>query len=696
MVGRLQLVLDKITSRDILNVSMEEMSLESGRIVLRASGIAVKVLQDDDIISAEELLKDSTLLDRGVVPMQVDDKLIEVPLERLHEMFGTMKNRLRKRVEREPSADYNRVLRGILSKRLEFALRVESEFNPEVKEHFLSDSFAADFIKAKADKRRLRGIIKGEEGIVRASKVSFVAKFVMARMISQRINRAVYFPIGGGLILNLAPFLNGSYENIEPVVECVSPYVKRGEVVSGADKVMHLAWKVFSGEDMCSLHYVNKVPPCGLRDWFFLERDSHEVIDRIVEGLESILKEIDYLEIAGWHRLRRIKWELDTLWELRDEKYITPTHFIFHSKILSDEDLFRSIKNRIKELRGDMKKMIAEVKGGSKEIEERQISGIVEGFKGMERRYTEIGSEIFEINKGVENIRLIQPLLGSEFREVIEDMKYIIHTRRGYLKLYKWVLKAAIGMKVLHDRGIIHRDIKPENIIGRRLGDLGLSCKEDEKQAKRRYCGTPMYSSPLVAALAAVVAVTNQHASRVGKKDDIYSFGVLVHEAFNRGKLTPPIEEIEKRANHIFDNNRNKLAYILRTLGRGLSHEYGLKRKITYKVEEAKGVYLPLKKDVEFMGYKEYNNMWRKPSNEKSSEYLSWMCTRLDPTRRPDIDWIISFAKERIAELKEKLEKKFLPIVKDAEKRKPVLIQEGVKSSAVHLPSLPNRFSVVP
>jgi serine/threonine protein kinase len=681
--GKLQLSLGEIPSGYILNVSMEKMA-EGRRIVLKTSVIAVKVLLGDGAIAAEEFLKDVTLLDRGVAPMQVDDKLIEVPLERLHAMFGITESRLRKRVESDLSEDFNLVLRDIVSRRIDLVLHIERKFNPEALEYSLSDSFGADYIAAKADKRKLEGITKMEPDTVLASQVSFIAKVAMAKMVSQGINRAVYFPLEGLTILNLLPPLNGSYEDIpEPVVEYVKPHLNGGEIVSGADKVMYLAWKVFSGEEMCSLHYKNKIKPSNFNPSFLRGYDGCS----IVEGLENIGKDLEFFERSGVHRLERIKWEIDTLWELRNNEYITSTHAIFYSKKLFENDIFRNIRSKIKDLRNDIKKMIREVKGGGV-----QRVDMVKRFRRIERWYTEIRLDILEMNRGVEDIRLIQPFLSSDFRGVIRGMRNRTLTNQDSLELYDWILKAALGLKVLHDRGIIHRDIKHENIIGKRLGDLGLSCKEGKEEAKRRYGGTPIYSSPLVAALGVLGTVTNQHVSRVGKKDDIYSFGVLVYEAFNRGRATPPVEKIGARANRIFSTNRARASYVLRTLGRGLLHQDGLKMKITYTVEEPMGVCRIVKEEVELMGYREYNNIWRGPHDKKSPEYLSWMCTRLDPTRRPNIDAIISFARERIAELKGKIEEGALPILKDVEKRDQASVKAAEKSSVVHLPSLPTFF----
>jgi len=84
--------------------------------------------------------------------------------------------------------------------------------------------------------------------------------------------------------------------------------------------------------------------------------------------------------------------------------------------------------------------------------------------------------------------------------------------RRFYNILYRYLIAIGkdllIGIKYLHDNGIIHRDIKPDNVIITpehipKLVDLGLGCKSYDCQLDYvdiKCCegnvGTPLYMSP--------------------------------------------------------------------------------------------------------------------------------------------------------------------------------------------------------
>lgn len=78
----------------------------------------------------------------------------------------------------------------------------------------------------------------------------------------------------------------------------------------------------------------------------------------------------------------------------------------------------------------------------------------------------------------------------------------------------------ALGIRQLHNKGLIHRDLKTENILmhGERpyIGDLGLA--EYDSEAKNKgYAGTPMYMAP---------ELQNKFFC---KKSDIYSLGLMFY-----------------------------------------------------------------------------------------------------------------------------------------------------------------------
>lgn len=84
-----------------------------------------------------------------------------------------------------------------------------------------------------------------------------------------------------------------------------------------------------------------------------------------------------------------------------------------------------------------------------------------------------------------------------------------------------------LGLKHIHDRGIIYRDIKLENILldekGHvKISDLGLSVKKDKIKG---YAGTPGYTAPEVI-----------KGELYSKTADFFSFGVIIYR-FITGKV---------------------------------------------------------------------------------------------------------------------------------------------------------------
>lgn len=68
------------------------------------------------------------------------------------------------------------------------------------------------------------------------------------------------------------------------------------------------------------------------------------------------------------------------------------------------------------------------------------------------------------------------------------------------------IAEVILGMKYMHDKGVIFRDLKPENILldsrGHiRLADFGLATKNDQAEGAKdfkaySFCGSPIYLAP--------------------------------------------------------------------------------------------------------------------------------------------------------------------------------------------------------
>src|SRR5262249_4406775 len=93
-----------------------------------------------------------------------------------------------------------------------------------------------------------------------------------------------------------------------------------------------------------------------------------------------------------------------------------------------------------------------------------------------------------------------------------------------------YVRQAALGLAAVHARGLIHRDIKPSNIMlekgsGRvKITDFGLA-RWDEVSAE-----TLTQSGGIVGTLPYVSPELIRSATRIDKRSDVYSLGVVLYE----------------------------------------------------------------------------------------------------------------------------------------------------------------------
>lgn len=91
------------------------------------------------------------------------------------------------------------------------------------------------------------------------------------------------------------------------------------------------------------------------------------------------------------------------------------------------------------------------------------------------------------------------------------------------------IAELILGMKYMHDKGIIFRDLKPENILldsqGHiRLADFGLAKQNEKARGKKdfkaeSFCGSPAYLAPEM--------IKKQGVSKSG---DVYQVGVVLYE----------------------------------------------------------------------------------------------------------------------------------------------------------------------
>lgn len=81
-----------------------------------------------------------------------------------------------------------------------------------------------------------------------------------------------------------------------------------------------------------------------------------------------------------------------------------------------------------------------------------------------------------------------------------------------------------LGLKCLHENGVLYRDLKPRNVLVDKDGhikliDFGLSKIQSEPENHRMICGTPHYVAP-------EMLKGDEHTEMV----DFWSFGVVVYE----------------------------------------------------------------------------------------------------------------------------------------------------------------------
>jgi serine/threonine protein kinase len=218
--------------------------------------------------------------------------------------------------------------------------------------------------------------------------------------------------------------------------------------------------------------------------------------------------------------------------------------------------------------------------------------------------------------------------------------------KQDELVFLNMIEKFLIGVKSLHDLGILHRDLKPDNILCSKEGeagvtDLGTICsnkilqkksltdmdskihlkepnhdnfdlKLDRKEPdhiveqwvsnpeKNQIVGSPYYMSPEM-----VYYNLNDMPWKIDFAVDIWSVGLILWESLSGEPLLK---------HHVFDAMRNIKSHTM------------LVRKIG-----------DLFSDSAFT----YDLLYLEPEHKSSLAHLVWNCTRRDPTKRPTIDQVI-------------------------------------------------------
>jgi NIMA (never in mitosis gene a)-related kinase len=102
--------------------------------------------------------------------------------------------------------------------------------------------------------------------------------------------------------------------------------------------------------------------------------------------------------------------------------------------------------------------------------------------------------------------------------------------------IVNWLCQICLGLKHLHERGIIHRDIKTQNVFLNsknriKIGDLGISKElKGHKDYTKSFVGTPYYLPPEVIGGRYLLCQFSSYTN----KFDMWSLGVLLYELCNR------------------------------------------------------------------------------------------------------------------------------------------------------------------
>lgn len=112
---------------------------------------------------------------------------------------------------------------------------------------------------------------------------------------------------------------------------------------------------------------------------------------------------------------------------------------------------------------------------------------------------------------------------------------------------------SAVGMKFLHDNGIIHNNLKPSNILIDELYRPYISDFMFAKYIKKT--GFSSYSIRSEAPFYTAPEILENEKKNISEKADVYSFGIIVFNMLT-GQQFSDIKNIQSLANFVLEGNR--------------------------------------------------------------------------------------------------------------------------------------------
>lgn len=123
------------------------------------------------------------------------------------------------------------------------------------------------------------------------------------------------------------------------------------------------------------------------------------------------------------------------------------------------------------------------------------------------------------------------PYVVMKYIEGASLAEFLKHERMAPVRAVELVVKVALGLGAVHEKGIIHRDMKPGNILLDKAGeplltDFGLARPENHAERTQltqegAVVGTPAYMAPEQA---------SGETKRLGPWTDVYSLSVVLYQ----------------------------------------------------------------------------------------------------------------------------------------------------------------------